>query len=123
MHPRDGLQLDEEAAHYMPENRLQNWEEYDEKVTVKLYLNEQISKPRHYRTNLSILVSRNTPKISRKSQLFLFWNLLCLCTPSTSELNTITLSSRYILNIFFCIYELIEFKKMLYVDLVFHIGY
>lgn len=32
MHPRDGLQLDEEAAHYMPENRLENWEEYDEKV-------------------------------------------------------------------------------------------
>jgi hypothetical protein len=44
MHPRDGLQLDEEAAHYMPENRLENWEEYDEKVAVKLDSNEQLSK-------------------------------------------------------------------------------
>ena len=56
MHPRDGLQLDEEAAHYMPENRLENWEEYDEKVAVKLDSNEQISKSRYYRTIFSNFV-------------------------------------------------------------------
>ena len=43
MHPRDGLQLDEEAAHYMPENRLENWEQYDEKLAVKLDLKQQLS--------------------------------------------------------------------------------
>ena len=32
MAPRTGLALDETAAHYMPEERLQNWEEYDEKL-------------------------------------------------------------------------------------------
>ena len=29
------LDLDEEAAHYMPEERLESWEEYDEKVMVR----------------------------------------------------------------------------------------
>ena len=28
------LDLDEEAAHYMPDDRLESWEEYDEKVLV-----------------------------------------------------------------------------------------
>jgi len=32
MFPMTELDLDEEAAHYMPEERLETWEEYDEKV-------------------------------------------------------------------------------------------
>lgn len=36
MHPMTGLDLDEEAAHYMPEERLVEWEEYDEKIEVIL---------------------------------------------------------------------------------------
>ena len=34
MFPMTDLDLDEEAAHYMPEDRLETWEEYDEKVLV-----------------------------------------------------------------------------------------
>ena len=34
MFPMTNLDLDEEAAHYMPEDRLETWEEYDEKVLV-----------------------------------------------------------------------------------------
>jgi len=32
MHPMTGLDLDEEAAHYMPEERLTTWDEYDAKI-------------------------------------------------------------------------------------------
>ena len=32
MAPRTGLALDESAAHYMPQDRLTTWEEYDEKL-------------------------------------------------------------------------------------------
>lgn len=32
MHPMNGLEMDEEAAHYMPEERLESWEEYDKKL-------------------------------------------------------------------------------------------
>ena len=35
MFPMTDLDLDEEAAHYMPEERLESWEEYDEKVMVR----------------------------------------------------------------------------------------
>ena len=38
MHPLTGLDLDEEAAHYMPEERLTTWEEYDEKIEVRFFL-------------------------------------------------------------------------------------
>ena len=34
MFPMTDLDLDEEAAHYMPDDRLESWEEYDEKVLV-----------------------------------------------------------------------------------------
>ena len=34
MFPMTDLDLDEEASHYMPEERLESWEEYDEKVMV-----------------------------------------------------------------------------------------
>ena len=34
MHPMTGLDLDEEAAHYMPEERLTTWDEYDAKIEV-----------------------------------------------------------------------------------------
>jgi len=37
MFPMTNLDLDEEAAHYMPEDRLETWEEYDEKVLVSFY--------------------------------------------------------------------------------------
>ena len=37
MHPLTGLDLDEEAAHYMPEERLTTWEEYDEKIEVRFF--------------------------------------------------------------------------------------
>ena len=36
MFPMSDLALDEEAAHYMPANRLESWEEYDEKVLVSM---------------------------------------------------------------------------------------
>jgi len=32
MHPSSGLQLDPEAGHYMPDERIESWEEYDERM-------------------------------------------------------------------------------------------
>ena len=37
------LDLDEEAAHYMPDDRLESWEEYDEKVLVSSHADPQPS--------------------------------------------------------------------------------
>ena len=52
MHPLTGLDLDEEAAHYMPEERLTTWEEYDEKIEVRfLYFNILYS---YFKKNLSV---------------------------------------------------------------------
>ena len=43
MFPMTELDLDEEAAHYMPEERLETWEEYDEKVMVSVKFIKQAS--------------------------------------------------------------------------------
>jgi len=43
MFPMTDLDLDEEAAHYMPDDRLESWEEYDEKVLVSSHADPQPS--------------------------------------------------------------------------------
>ena len=48
MFPMTDLDLDEEAAHYMPDDRLESWEEYDEKVLVSSH-----AKPPNPQLNLS----------------------------------------------------------------------
>ena len=58
------LDLDEEAAHYMPDDRLESWEEYDEKVLVSSHTDPLSVKP----TNKFVqFCSKQDRRISWKS--------------------------------------------------------
>ena len=59
MFPMTDLDLDEEAAHYMPDDRLESWEEYDEKVLVSSH-----AKPPNPQLNLFNFKTANQLKIS-----------------------------------------------------------
>lgn len=70
MHPLTGLDLDEEAAHYMPEERLTTWEEYDEKIEVLfVYFNTL-----YFILNKILALKIFNPKISLNPKNYLTLN-------------------------------------------------
>ena len=93
MFPMTDLDLDEEASHYMPEERLESWEQYDEKVMVST-MGWLSSSFFHLYSHFTVCF-RNMVKPWLKYQFYSFWNLHCLCTPSTPKQNITTLNTRY----------------------------
>ena len=61
------LDLDEEAAHYMPDDRLESWEEYDEKVLVSSHDDPLSVKPTNNFCQFVQFCSKQDRRISWKS--------------------------------------------------------